>query len=144
MSVTGYSGYGTLLQVGDSGTPTEAFVTLANVGDISGPEFTADQEETTSHSTPGAYKSYITTLKDGGDVSFDLFFIGDATQQALVDIFESRAINNFRIILPFVGANNTLTFAGNVTSLGLMAPVQGVLTRSVTIKVSGQATYSTT
>ena len=47
-----------------------------------------------------------------------------------------------QIVLPISSGNDTFTFAAFVTSIGLEAPVQGVLTRPVTLKVTGQGTWS--
>jgi predicted secreted protein len=136
------SSFGTLLRIGDGATPTEAFTTIAEVLDISGPSYTLDTEEVTNHSTTGGYKEYIATLKDGGEVTFSVNFFQDTTHEALFDDFENRTRRNFQIVLPISSGDDTFTFAAFVTSIGLEAPVQGVLTRPVTLKVTGQGTWS--
>ena len=136
------SSFGTLLKIGDGATPTEAFTTIAEVMDISGPEFTRDTEEVTNHSSTGGYKEYIATLKDAGNVSFDLNFTNAATQLALATDFENGTVRNFKIVFPLPTGNTTLGFAGIVTNLGLDAPVQGILRRGVEIQVTGAGTWS--
>ena len=136
------SSFGTLLKIGDGATPTEAFTTIAEVMDISGPEFTRDTEEVTNHSSTGGYKEYIATLKDAGNVSFDLNFTNAATQLALATDFENGTVRNFKIVFPLPTGNTTLSFAGIVTSLGIAAPVQGILRRGVQIQVTGAGTWS--
>jgi predicted secreted protein len=136
------SSFGTLLKIGDGATPTEAFTTIAEVRDISGPGFTLDTEEVTNHSTTGGYKEYIATLKDGGEVTFDLNFFQHATHDDLWDDFEARTRRNFQIVFPITSGDDTLTFAAFVTNIGHEAPVQGVLTRSVTLRVTGAGTWS--
>jgi len=138
------SSFGTLLQIGDGGSPSETFTTIAEVLDIDGPSYTSDTEEVTSHSTVGGYKEYIRTLKDGGDVTFPMNFFQDPTQTALWDAYESGERTNFKIIYPLPGVDNTVTFAAFVTDIGGSAPVQGILQRNVTLKVTGQATWSET
>lgn len=134
-----FSSFGTLLKMGDGAGP-EVFSTIAEVNDISGPEFTADTEEVTNHSTVGGYKEYIATLKDGGTLSFDLNFFGDATQEALRTNFEARTRTNFTITYP---SGDTIAFAGFITKLSApTAPVQGVLRQSTEIMVTGAATWS--
>ena len=136
------SGFGTLLKIGDGGGP-EAFTTIAEVKDISGPAFTLDTEEVTNHSTVGAYKEYIATLKDGGDVTFDLNYFGDATHEALRDAYENRERTNFQMVFPITApGNEQIDFSGFVTNLGMSAPVAGILTQSVTVKITGQGTWS--
>jgi hypothetical protein len=142
--MAGYSSQGTLLKVGNGATPTEVFTTIAEVMDISGPEETLDTEETTSHSSPDNRKEYIGTLKDGGDISFDLNFTGDASQTVLKDNYDDRGVHNYQIFMPYLpdDVEDTINFSGIVTSLGWDIPVAGVLRRNVTIKVTGEVTYS--
>jgi predicted secreted protein len=139
----GYSSFGTQFQISD-GAATPVFATIANVMDISGPEYTLDTEEVTSHSSTGGYKEYLPTLKDGGNVSFDMLFINDATQASLWDAYEAREVTDFKIIFPITDEtlDDTIDFSGIVTSIGINAPVSGTLRRNVTIKVTGQATWS--
>ena len=135
------SSFGTLLKIGDGGV-TETFTAIAEVLDISGPSYTLDTEEVTNHSTTGGYKEYIPTLKDGGEVTFSLNFFQDTTHVALFTDFENRTRRNFQIVFPLSSGDDTLTFAAFVTSIGHDAPVQGVLTESLTLKVTGQGTWS--
>lgn len=135
------SSFGTFLKAGNGGTPTETFTTIAEVKDISGPSWTVDTEEVTNHSTVGGYKEYIPTLLDGGDVTFDLNFYNDTTHAALWTDMAARTRRTFQVVFPYSGTN-TVTFKAYVTEIGHEAPVQGVLTRSVTLKVTGAPTWS--
>lgn len=137
------SSFGTFLQIGNGATPTESFTTIAEVRDISGPNYSLDTEEVTNHSTVGGYKEYIPTLKDGGEVTFDLNFFQHTTHDGLFDDYEARTRRNFRIVFPVPSGDDTFTFAAFITNIGHEAPVQGVLTRSVTLKVTGAGTWST-
>ena len=74
------SAFGTLLKVGDGGG-TEVFTTIAEVKEISGPSISVDTVELTTHSSSGAWKEYLPTLIDAGEVTFDVNFIPtNATQ----------------------------------------------------------------
>ena len=71
--------YGTLLKIGDGGSP-ENFTIVAEVKDISGPKMKADTAETTTHSPGGvaptsAWKEYLATLLEAGDVTFKVNFV---------------------------------------------------------------------
>lgn len=139
----GYAAHGTLFQVSDMAA-TPVWTTVANVSDISGPEYTRDTIDVTSHSSTGGYKEYINGLKDGGNVTFDLLYIGDATQTTITDLYESGDVNDFRIKMPITdtGVDNQIDFSGIVTTVGAAFPLGDAIKRSVTIKVTGPATWS--
>lgn len=143
MASSAVAALGTLLKIGDGGG-SEVFTTIAEVLDISGPNFTLDTEEVTSHSTTGNYKEYIATLKDGGECTFSCNFYGAATQVALWDDYDNRTRRNFQIKFTNTTDDDTITFAAFITNIGHEAPVAGVLTRPVTLKVTGQPTWSNT
>lgn len=130
---------GTLLQIGDGGGP-EVFTTIAEVKDIQGPSFASDTVEVTNHDS-SAWKEYVTTLKDGEDVTFDVNFFNHTTHQALWTDFNSQVRRNFKIVFP-LSPVVTLAFAAYVSNIGHAAPVADVLSRSVTLKVTGQPTWS--
>lgn len=133
------SGYGTLLKLGDGGSP-EAFATIAEVGDLKGPKRKAETIEVTSHSSPGGAKEFIPTLLDNGEVTFDVNLIPtDSTHSAatgLESILAARSLRNFRMVLPNV-QHTTYAFAAYVTGFEIAAPVGGKLTASLTLKISG-------
>ena len=72
------SSNGTLLKMGDGGSP-EAFTTIAEVLDITGPQLEAGTEEVTNQDSAG-WREYIVTLLSGGEVSFDVNWFNDVTQ----------------------------------------------------------------
>lgn len=141
------SSFGTLLKIGNGATPTESFTTIAEVRDISGPSFALGTEEVTSHDGNG-WREHIPTLLEAGEVTFDVNFKGDATQGfgsgSLYDDMIDKTKRNFQIVLPSgVGASNdTGTFAAYVTGFELAAPVEGVLTASVTLMITGSVTWA--
>lgn len=135
---------GTLLKVGDGGA-TEAFTTVYQVNDISGPTLNADLEDVSNHSTTGGWSESIPTLLHGGDISFDVNYEPDqATLDAstgLINDFQDRTLRNFQLIFPDTG-NTTWTFAAYVTGFEVSAPVAGKLSASVTLTISGQPTLA--
>lgn len=138
----GISAFGTLLQIGDGGG-TESFTTIADVKDISGPGFTLDTKETTTHSSSGGWREFAPGLKDGGEVTMDINFQPtNATHSystGLVKDFNNRTLRNFRIVFPDAGTT-TWTFAAYVTNFEPNAPVDDFLGASVTLKISGAPT----
>lgn len=138
MSEPAINSQGTLLQRGNGAGP-EVFTTIAGCGDLSGPGATRDTEDVTSHSSTGGYREFITTLRDGGEVSCDIYWIFDPSQSVLDVDFASNNQVNYRIVFPD-DDNTTYEFAGLVTDLSWNAPVAGALTRSLTIKITGPVT----
>lgn len=139
------SAYGTLLKIGDGGTP-EVFATIAEVRDISGPSLSLATEETTTHSSaPASWRDHMATLHDAGEVTFDVSFVPThATHNpttGLLKAFADRRRTNFQMVFPDVAAT-TWRFAAFVTGFEVGAPVEGILTASVTLKVVGQPTLA--
>lgn len=141
------SSFGTFLKIGNGGTPTETFTTIAEVRDISGPSFAVGTEDVTNHDSNG-WREHIPTIIEGGEVTFDINFVGGATQGfgsgSLYDDMIDKTKRNFQIVLPAgVGSSNdTGSFAAYVTGFELSAPVEGVLTASVTLSITGSVTWA--
>lgn len=142
MATSAFSAHGTQFQVGDGTTPAEVFTTIAEVKDISGPPQTMDTEEVTNHDSAG-WKEYIPTLLDAGDISFDVNYTADPSQTSLRTDMQNRTKRNFQIVMPNTPAE-TLAFSGYVTNYSYSFPVSGAATGSITIKVTGPVTSTTT
>ena len=144
MATAAVSSFGTLLKAGDGGSPTEVFTTIAEVKDISGPSMEQGTEEVTTHSSPARFREFIPTLLDGGEVTFDVNFIGDATQGPADGVYDDMVDGtkrNYTITFPTTGAD-VVTFAAYVTGFEPDAPVEGVLGASITLKITGQPVWS--
>lgn len=135
------SGFGTLLKIGDGGTPTENFTTIAEVTDITAPGLTMDVIDVTSHDSPDALREKIAGLKDLGECTFTINYIPThATHNAttgLIRDWKNRTKRNFKLVFPDAGAT-TWSFSGFVTNFQPSAPVDDKLTADVTITLSGQ------
>src|SRR5262245_32294807 len=96
-------GYGTILQFGDGNSP-EAFTSVAEVTNITGPNLSRDIPDATHMQSPDGYKEFINGMKDGGEVVAELNFVPfDTTQNASTGIrslFEDGVKRNWRMILP--------------------------------------------
>lgn len=147
MATGALSSFGTLLKIGNGGSPTETFTTIAEVRDISGPAFAVGTEDVTNHDSSG-WREHIPTIIEAGQVTFDINFKGDATQGfatgSLYDDMVDKTKRNFQIVLPSgVGATNDIgAFAAYVTGFELSAPVEGVLSASVTLQITGAVTWA--
>lgn len=139
------SSFGTLLKIGDGGTPTENFTTIFEVLDIKPPPIERDTEDATNHSSPGGWEEWIPTIKKGGEVTFDINWDpAHATHSfttGLLKDLDDGTKRNFQVVFPDTG-NTTWSFPAYVTKFEPDAPVKGKLTASVTLKISGQPTLA--
>jgi predicted secreted protein len=114
---------------------------------MSGPNLTAGTYDSTSHDTTGGYKTFITGLKDAGEVTFKLFFDpaaathNDATG-GLVDAFKNNLVNYWKIAMGNVSPAATWTFRACVTKLDFQYPVDGPQTANCTVKISVASTLA--
>lgn len=133
--------YGTQLKLGDGADPGEVFTTISEVKDITGPGYTLDTIDVTSHSSPGGWEEIIPAFKRNGEVTFDLNYTpSDPTQDintGLFSILDDRAVRNFQLVWP---DGFGLQFAAMVTGFEPASPVGDARTASVTLKVSGPPT----
>ncbi len=141
----GISAFGTLLKIGDGGTPTEVFTTVAEVSNIGGPSLTLDAIEITHHSSPDGWREYIGGLLEGGEVSLDVNFNPTGATHSytsgLIKDMVNRTVRNFQLVFPNVGAT-TWTFAALVTSFEPSEPIDDKLSASITLKVTGKPTLA--
>ena len=141
-----YSSFGTLIQMGATDGGGGAFTTIAQVLDISGPEFTVDTEETTNQSSPGGYEEFIPTIKRSGNVTFDVLYDpGNATHEdtatGLLFVMVNRKLRGFRLLMPVTPVKQW-NLLGYVVGFGQANAVAGTQRASITIKISGQPTIS--
>ena len=134
--------FGTFLKIGDGGG-TEVFTTIAEVRDIKGPKLTMETKEVTNQSSPGAFKDYIGTVLDGGDVTFDINYIPTETTHnataGLLACLKNKTRRNFKLVFSDAGTTTWL-FAAYVTSFDPTSAVAAELTASITLKIAGQPT----
>lgn len=130
--------YGTRLQLGDGATPTEVFTSISEVKDISGPSYSLDTIDVTSHSSPDGWEELIAAFKRNGEVTFDVNYTpSDPTQDietGLFAVLDAREVRNFRLIWP---DDYGVQFAAMVTGFEPQSPVADARTASITLKVSG-------
>lgn len=129
---------------GGSITPVaENFTTVAEVGDIKGPERARDQEDVTTHDSPEDYDEFIATTKQSGEVAFPIHWVPtDPTHDNLTGVheaYETGDTRNWRIVIPDYDTDPSyIEFAGFVNGLGDSYPVKGSLMADVKIKVVGK------
>ncbi len=109
---------------------------LAGVSNVNGPSATRDTADATSFDNTDGYRDFITTLRDGGTLTFDLLFNKTQYAQMLAD-FEDNDVQTYMIFFAQAQAGAIL-FDGLVTDVPLNVPFDDKVTVSVTIKVTGE------
>lgn len=132
-------GIGVVLEKGNGGSP-EAFVTLAEVRDISGPQLRTDVVDVTNQSSPAQTEEVLATLKRLGECTFDINWVPsnpthNGTTGLLADWF-NRTKRHFRTTWP--DGITVWRFTAFVTQLSPTAPVADALRQSVTLRVTGE------
>lgn len=111
---------------------------IGEVRDISGPEFSTDEVDVTSHDSPGFGEEVLPTIKRWGSISFPMNLVaGDAGQAALATAWAARSIDNYVVTLTN-GAS--FTFTGFVSSFGVNAAVTDINMVEVTIRPTAAPT----
>lgn len=140
----GLAAFGTLFKMGDGGTP-ENFTTIAQVTDISGPDFSTDTEDATHHSSAGGYEEVITTILRTGAFTLAIQFIPtDSTHNVSTGLlyeWKNKTTTNYQLVFPDTGST-TWTMPCKVTGFSIGAPVGGKLTADVTLRVTGEPTLA--
>mgnify|MGYP006921333471 FL=1 len=136
------SSFGTQLKIGDGATP-ETFASVLNVGDIDGPDMSLDTEETTNHGSPNGWDEHKGTILRGGEVSTKVWYVpGEAThdmETGLQADMINRVKRNFQLVYP-TDVPSGYAFSALVTGFKPGAPVKGVLTAELKLKISGEVT----
>lgn len=135
----------TILKIGDGATPTEVFTAIAEVKDIAGPQLSTDTVDITSRTSPGKFEEALPTIIRTGQVTFDINFLPtngthDAETGLLADL-KNMTKRNFQLVFPDA-AETTWSFSAYVVQFQPNAPVAGVLSASVALKITGQPTFS--
>lgn len=119
---------------------------IAGVLDISGPGFGRDVLDVTNHSSPDDFKESLVTRWDPNEVSFDMQWrAGNTNHQFLTNqITTSVAADDPKTyVLRMPGAKAqaqwcTITFTAHLSNFAVGLPVEGVVTASVTLRVTGK------
>src|SRR5690349_14396872 len=112
MASLAFRGAGTQFKRGNSDGPPETFTLIPECKTITFSGAKADLDDVTNLDSTGAYREYITTLLDGGEVQADGNYLGNqsAIQQASLTDFNNQTKRNYQVVLP--NSLGTLSFAG--------------------------------
>lgn len=121
---------GTTFKFGDA-----AVGSLSSIGGVSA---SADTIDVTALDNVNGYREFVAGLKDGGEVSLSGYFdYADAGQKALYAAFESGETEECEIVFP-TAMDCKWTFSGVVTAIETGAELEGAVSFSCTVKVSGK------
>jgi hypothetical protein len=138
------TGYGTLLKMGDGGTP-ENFATVAGVRDIVLPSIQREQIDVTTQENQG-WREKLATLMDPGEVTFSIVFDLEETTHGITNGLLKKAKDgtkvNWKIEFTQYTPAKTWTFSGYITRFVPQARIGNELSADVTIAVTGQPTFA--
>jgi predicted secreted protein len=122
---------GTTLKKGD--------VALANLTSIDGVGVSSDTIETTNLSTEGGYRTFVTSLKDAGEVSLSGHF-DFASHEVLLTDFEDGSVDVYTIEFPDTGltTGTQWTFSAVVSAFSTSVELEDLISFEATLKVSGK------
>lgn len=136
-------GYGTLFQIERADSPNE-WDDIAEVFNVTPPNFTTDQVDVTHNQSPNRTREFIPGLIDPGEASFEMNFIPStsltSSDRILQELRDSGDVATCRIVFP-----NSVTweFLGSVTGYEITSATEDKMTATITIKVSGSITVGT-
>lgn len=127
------------LQAGDGGSP-EGFTRICEILNFNGPNESAAQIDVTSLCSTA--REYIGGLKDGGQVTFDLYFVpGDPLQYQLRSDLSTHHTRNYRIVIQGASPSTVISFAAIVTAFSLTGSVDQAVKAAVSLKITGDVNY---
>lgn len=139
MAITTISAFGTALKIGDGAT-SESFTEIEGVRSIDGPTQDMEIIDVTHHASTGSYREKLASFLDPGQISFDLLWSSANAQHAqLLTDHANRTKRNFQLVYPDSG-NEQYDFAAFIKGIKDSAAIDGALTKSVTLEISGAIT----
>lgn len=138
------SSQGTYISTSNGDSP-ETFTELAEVTNIGGPNETSEEIDVTHLRSPGAYREFIQSFKDGGELPLTLNFIpGSISQGSIAGIradyqANPQTVKRRQITYP---DGSTCVFSSFVKGIGTAAAVGEKLSLDVTLRISGATTWT--
>jgi hypothetical protein len=130
---------GTQLQRSPDGGTT--YVTIAEVLSIDASGMKTDLADVTNMSSPSAFREFLPTLLDSGEVKFECNFIpADATQASVLADFTGQVENTWKIELPATAGN--WVFTAFVADIGQKFAINEQVKTPITLRRTGPVTYT--
>jgi hypothetical protein len=124
-------------------TLKKATVAIASLTSIDGVGVSADTIETTALDNDSGYRSFVTSLKDAGEVSISGHFEYTPHSPLLTD-FEDGSLDTYTIEFPDVATTTgtTWTFSAVVTGFATSVELEDLISFEATLKISGKPTLA--
>ena len=140
---TAINGHGaTLSSCAD--TNFASVTTFGQITNISGPNLTRDSIDVSNMGSTEGWKEHIKGMLDGGEITADVIYDGTTFASAMYAQFTNPTAY-WRVTMndhTTAASRSNITCAGFVTSLGHTIPVGDKVSQSVTIKLTGVASYN--
>jgi hypothetical protein len=115
---------------------------IASLTSIDGVGVSADSIETTALDNDSGYRTFVTSLKDAGEVSLSGHFEYISHSPLLTD-FEAGTVDAYTIEFPDGETTGTSwTFSAVVTNFSTSVELEDLISFEATLKVSGKPTLS--
>jgi len=140
MPTTALFAKGTKLKRKNTGTGLYEDVPQATV--LNTPQVTTDYDDITNHDSPSAYKEYLATLKDPGQIAFELIWDpGNSMHTQLFNDMVNGTLLDWKIVLPNIAAT-TFSFSAYVAAFGANLEYSKGARVSGQLRISGAPTLT--
>lgn len=141
-------GHGNLFQIFDLNSSPQAWTTVAEVGDITPPQYARDAQDATHTESPDEFREFIAGLSDAGELSCTLNLVPDSdTMDLILATFNVRTLQQVRVLFndgnPDASPPSCSSFTANViiTGFALEAPQEDKMAATLTAKISGKPVF---
>lgn len=115
---------------------------IAQVSSISGPSLAADTVDVTTHDSSDAWEEVAITILRTGELTLELVY-DPAIHTTLLALYETKTLEDYELQFPD-DAHTAFQFDAYITAFEPSAPVDGALTASMTVKITGVPTLNAT
>ncbi len=119
---------------------------IGNIINIGGPELSRDSVDVSTMDSTAKWREFLPAMVDAGEVTMEVNY--DGTAAGTADFLAGKLTATTHIVFIRFGDHTQPTnesnwkSAGAITGLGQAIPFDDKVTQSVTIKLSGVATYT--
>lgn len=127
-------GFGGTLKIGS--------FTVSDMTNISGPGFSADMMDSTTHDTTDNFRTFVKGLIDAGELSVDAYYDYDKNGYTVSVLLATTTLQSVTFTMPTTPSKTVFTCNGHVAGYEPTDPVDDLIGMSITIKISGKPALS--
>jgi len=133
-------GFGTLVKI-QGGVGGGAHATITDLLSVTGPGAERGTIDVTHMTSPGGWREFKGGLRDGGEVTFQINYLtSSATHAEILSELAADTGSTWEIYWSNI-TTTPVTFTAFVTGFEPGAEIDGALTASITLKVTGAVTW---